>query len=84
VHLQSGEVFAGDFRIERPLARGGMGAVYVAEQLSTGRRRALKLMPTLAAGRLVTRQFPLERIEEGFAHAAAGHGVKTVITPGAV
>ena len=23
------------------------------------------------------------RIEEGFAHAAAGHGVKTMITPGA-
>ena len=49
----------------------------------TAFRRALQLMPALAAGRLVTRQFPLERIEEGFAHAAAGHGVKTVITPGA-
>ncbi|MEZ4224783.1 MAG: serine/threonine-protein kinase [Polyangiaceae bacterium] len=44
LHLRPGEVFASDFRIERPLAMGGMGAVYVAEQLSTGRRRALKLM----------------------------------------
>ncbi|MCC6903137.1 MAG: serine/threonine protein kinase [Polyangiaceae bacterium] len=42
--LQPGSVFAGDFRIERALAMGGMGAVYVAEQLSTGRRRALKLL----------------------------------------
>lgn len=47
--LASGSVFAGDFRIVRPLAEGGMGAVYVAEQLSTGRQRALKVMqPSLA------------------------------------
>ncbi|MBZ0119911.1 MAG: serine/threonine protein kinase, partial [Sandaracinaceae bacterium] len=42
--LSPGSVFAGDFRIERPLAEGGMGAVYVAEQLSTGQKRALKVM----------------------------------------
>lgn len=42
--LQPGETFSGDFRIERALAMGGMGAVYVAEQLSTGRKRALKLL----------------------------------------
>jgi L-iditol 2-dehydrogenase len=45
-------------------------------------RRALALMPKLAVKRLVTAQFPLERIEAAFAHAAAGRGVKTVITPG--
>ncbi|HEY3821672.1 MAG TPA: SUMF1/EgtB/PvdO family nonheme iron enzyme [Polyangiaceae bacterium] len=39
-----GAVFAGDFRIVRALKEGGMGAVYVAEQLSTGALRALKLM----------------------------------------
>jgi len=44
LHLRPGEIFASDFRIERPLAVGGMGAVYVVEQLSTGRKRALKLM----------------------------------------
>ena len=42
-------------------------------------RRALKLMPTLRARALVTAKFPLERIEEAFAHATAGRGVKTVI-----
>jgi serine/threonine protein kinase len=42
--LTPGSLFAGDFRIERSLAEGGMGAVYVAEQLSTGKRRALKVM----------------------------------------
>ena len=31
---------------------------------------------------LVTARFPLDRIEEAFAHAAAGHGVKT-LTPSA-
>ena len=49
----------------------------------TAFRRALRLMPALAVKRLVTAQFSLDRIEEGFAHAAAGHGVKTMITPGA-
>src|SRR6188768_1119814 len=42
--LTAGAVFAGDFRIETPLAEGGMGSVYVAEQISTGQRRALKVM----------------------------------------
>jgi serine/threonine protein kinase len=47
--LAAGQVFAGDYRIVERLAEGGMGAVYVAEQLSTRRRRALKLMrPDLA------------------------------------
>jgi L-iditol 2-dehydrogenase len=44
-------------------------------------RRALRLMSTLGAKPLVTAQFPLDRIEEAFAHAAAGRGVKTMITP---
>ena len=47
----------------------------------TAYRRALTLMPKLGLKRLVTARFPLEQIGEAFAHAAAGHGVKTMITP---
>lgn len=48
----------------------------------TAFRRALALMGRLGVKRLVTARFPLERIGEAFAHAAAGQGAKTVITPG--
>ena len=44
-------------------------------------RRALALMPKLGVKPLVTAKFPLAKIEAAFAHAAAGRGVKTIITP---
>jgi L-iditol 2-dehydrogenase len=46
-------------------------------------RRALALMPKLGVKPLVTARFPLDRVEDAFAHATAGRGVKTIITPGA-
>jgi serine/threonine protein kinase len=48
--LRPGELFAGEFRVVAPLGAGGMGAVWVVEQLRTGKQRALKTMhPTLVA-----------------------------------
>jgi L-iditol 2-dehydrogenase len=47
----------------------------------TAYRRALALMPKLRAKPLVTARFPLEKIADAFAHATAGRGAKTVITP---
>jgi L-iditol 2-dehydrogenase len=49
----------------------------------TSFRRALAALPSLGVDALITARFPLERIADAFAHAAAGQGVKTVITPAA-
>jgi serine/threonine protein kinase/Tfp pilus assembly protein PilF len=56
----------GDFRIVREVGRGGMGIVYQAEQISLGRRVALKVLPF--AGALDPRH--LQRFKNE-AHAAA-------------
>ncbi len=44
LQLEPGTIFARDYRVLRHLSAGGMGAVYVVEQVSTQRQRALKIM----------------------------------------
>jgi len=44
--LTPDSVFAGQFRVLQPIAAGGMGTVYLVEQLGTGQQRALKVMNT--------------------------------------
>jgi tRNA A-37 threonylcarbamoyl transferase component Bud32 len=69
--LAAGALIGDDFVIERELARGGMGAVYVARQRSTGRLRALKvLQPSLLdGGRHVERFLQEARIGAAFRSA---------------
>jgi serine/threonine protein kinase len=59
----------GDFRLIREIGRGGMGIVYEAEQLSLGRRVALKVLPFAAA--MDTRQ--LQRFKNEAQAAAHLH-----------
>src|SRR5262249_58727854 len=64
--LKAGSIFARDFRVTHRIGEGGMGVVYAAEQLSTSKPRALKVMhPTLAHDPRLRDRFLQE------AHAAA-------------
>jgi serine/threonine protein kinase len=64
----------GDFRIVREVGRGGMGVVYEAEQVSLGRRVALKVLPL--AGMLDPRH--LQRFRNEAQAAACLHHTNIV------
>ena len=48
--MASGRTLAGRYRVGPSLGRGGMGAVYLAEDLTLGQPVALKLLPELTQG----------------------------------
>jgi eukaryotic-like serine/threonine-protein kinase len=59
--LKRGQVFAGRYRIEKFLAEGGFGAVYVAEQIATELRVALKVLwPQILSSQDAVEKFKLE------------------------
>lgn len=64
----------GDFRLIREIGRGGMGVVYEAEQISLGRKVALKVLPFAAT--LDSRQ--LRRFENEARAAAQLHHAHVV------
>jgi serine/threonine-protein kinase len=73
---EPGDLIAERYRIERPLSRGGMGAVYIARHEQTGREFAIKVMSAeLAGDREAEARFQREaRAESGIDH----HGVVRV------
>ena len=64
----------GDYRIMREIGRGGMGVVYEAEQISLGRRVALKVLP----GHVVGDRKSLERFRREAKAAARLHHTNIV------
>ncbi len=85
LEIGPGTLFGGDFRVVRPLRVGGMGAVYVAEQLSTSTLRALKVMQgELVADPGLRERFEQEarvgaRIESDHVVQVVGAGVDPVL-----
>jgi serine/threonine protein kinase len=61
MRIAEGEVVAGRYRLEKPLARGGMGAVWVARHRQLDSRVAIKFMdPTLASSSAARARFERE------------------------
>ena len=75
--LPPGTIVGGDFRIERPLGRGGMGTVYLATQLSTQRERALKVLHAAFVTDAATRKRFIQEAQIG-ARIRSDHIVEVV------
>src|SRR5688572_22453587 len=59
--LEKDQIFAGRYRIQRFLAKGGFGAVYAAEQIDTEAQVALKVLwPNVLETAAALEQFSLE------------------------
>jgi serine/threonine-protein kinase len=59
--LEKDQIFAGRYRIQRFLAKGGFGAVYEAERIDTEARVALKVLwPDVLETKAAMEQFSLE------------------------
>jgi serine/threonine protein kinase len=75
--LEPGAVIGGDFVLVRQLGQGGMGAVYIAEQKSTGKLRALKVMHReMAPDPTLQRRFEQEAKVGGL--IKSGHVVEVI------
>lgn len=75
--LRPGDIFADDFRIIALLAQGGMGAVYTVDQISTGQRRALKVLHEQYVSNSAVRQ-RFEQEARLTADVRSAHIVQTV------
>lgn len=73
--VAAGAVIAGKYRLERPLARGGMGSVWVARHVKLGSSLAVKFLDP----RLASSPAYLDRFERE-ARAAATSKVPTSFT----
>src|SRR5579859_4937895 len=75
--LEPGSIVGGDFRLVSLLREGGMGSVWIAEQISVGRRRALKVVRGEAAHDEKARErFAFEAVAG--AHIDSEHVVEVV------
>jgi eukaryotic-like serine/threonine-protein kinase len=81
VELTPGGMLAGKYRVEKLLGQGGMGAVYLAENLDIGRKVAIKVLHADFAGDAnIMQRFRME----ARAAAAIGHpGIVDVLDLGA-
>ncbi|HZF47432.1 MAG TPA: protein kinase [Polyangiaceae bacterium] len=75
--LEAGAVVAGKFRLERPLAKGGMGSVWVARHLQLDLNVALKFM-TVDVAKSASGRARFEREAKAAAHLQSPHVVSVL------